>query len=118
MLLVWGKKNYLFCFYYFLLDYYPSFIQQLSRTISSGLNSLATVCLKDFVQPLYYSRNKVNMSEHFSTNITKLIGKFYFDIGISTSKINLILLYLAALSGLLVICLSFMCTVLKLTGKI
>jgi sodium-coupled monocarboxylate transporter 8/12 len=40
-------------------------------TISSGLNSLATVCIKDFVQPFYV---KHPMSDKKTTNLSKLLG--------------------------------------------
>ena len=40
-------------------------------TVSSGLNSLAAVCLKDFIQPYY------QLSEKRSTNITKLLGNLF-----------------------------------------
>ncbi len=44
-------------------------------TVSSGLNSLAAVCLKDFIQPYY------QMNERRATNVTKLLGKhFHFEI--------------------------------------
>jgi sodium-coupled monocarboxylate transporter 8/12 len=41
-------------------------------TISSGLNSLATVCLKDFIQPFYVN---YPMTETRATNISKIIGE-------------------------------------------
>jgi sodium-coupled monocarboxylate transporter 8/12 len=40
-------------------------------TISSGLNSLATVCLKDFIQPFYKTHP---MSEQRATHISKILG--------------------------------------------
>jgi Na+/proline symporter len=44
-------------------------------TVSSGLNSLAAVCLKDFIQPYY------QMNERRATNVTKLLGKhFHIEI--------------------------------------
>ena len=45
-------------------------------TVSSGLNSLAAVCLKDFIQPFY---KESNMSERYATNISKLLGKIFFN---------------------------------------
>lgn len=40
-------------------------------TVSSGLNSLAAVCLKDFIQPYY------QFSEKRATNITKILGRLF-----------------------------------------
>lgn len=45
-------------------------------TVSSGLNSLATVCLKDFIQP-FYKNNQ--LSEKRLTNISKFLGKKNFN---------------------------------------
>ena len=45
-------------------------------TVSSGLNSLATVCLKDFIQP-FYKNNQ--LSEKRLTNISKFLGKKSFN---------------------------------------
>ncbi len=44
-------------------------------TVSSGLNSLAAVCLKDFIQPFYKNDQ---LSEKRATNISKLLGKENF----------------------------------------
>ena len=44
-------------------------------TVSSGLNSLATVCLKDFIQPLYKNNQ---LSEKRLTDISKFLGKKSF----------------------------------------
>ena len=40
-------------------------------TVSSGLNSLAAVCLKDFIQPLYANEQ---LSDRRATNISKLLA--------------------------------------------
>ncbi|CAF0982331.1 unnamed protein product [Brachionus calyciflorus] len=55
-------------------------------TVSSGLNSLAAVCLKDFIQPFWYKNR--SLSETKATNISKI---------------------LAALFGLLTIGVAFLC---------
>jgi Na+/proline symporter len=43
-------------------------------TVSSGLNSLAAVCLKDFIQPFYKNHH---MSERKNLNISKLLASFF-----------------------------------------
>ena len=46
-------------------------------TVSSGLNSLAAVCLKDFIQPMY----KIDqLSERRATNISRLLGNTFYKI--------------------------------------
>lgn len=42
-------------------------------TVSSGLNSLAAVCLKDFIVP-YYEHKGTVLTEKLATNISKFIG--------------------------------------------
>lgn len=44
-------------------------------TVSSGLNSLAAVCLKDFIQPLYGNK----LLDATSTNISKILGDTKFS---------------------------------------
>lgn len=64
-------------------------------TVSSCLNALATVCLYDFFKPLYMHIKHVNeLGDKFATNISKLI---------------------AAVFGVLVIGLSFLCQYLGST---
>lgn len=51
-------------------------------TLSSGLNSLAAVCLEDFVKPIIVSRS-YDLSEKKLTQLSKIIGKKYLATIIS-----------------------------------
>ncbi len=42
-------------------------------TVSSGLNSLAAVFLKDFIVP-YYAHKKMILTERWATSLSKFIG--------------------------------------------
>ena len=68
----------------------------LYSTISSGLNALATVCLHDFVKPLFAYKTGTQMHHKIATNISKAIAAFF---------------------GIFVVGLSFLCEHLGATGK-
>ena len=47
-------------------------------TVSSGLNSLATVTIKDFIQLYYNHKEKAHPSDKCLTYISKLLGTLKF----------------------------------------
>ena len=61
-------------------------------TISSGLNSLATVSIKDFIQPFYANR-RLLMNEANVTNISKVLA---FLFGLITVGLAFVCKYLGA----------------------
>lgn len=61
-------------------------------TVSSGLNSLAAVCLKDIIQPFFFKNSSLNESK--ATIISKLLAAFF---------------------GIITICIAFFCQYLSST---
>lgn len=57
-------------------------------SVSSGLNSLTAVCLHDFIYPVYFHYKKVQMDQNKSMMLSKI---------------------LAALFGVITICLAYLC---------
>ena len=77
-------------------------------TVSSGLNSLAAVCLKDFIQPMY----KIDqLSERRATNISRLLGNTFYKIRskMIVSKFVFFFHFKASTFGILIVGLAFLC---------